>query len=62
MSVVPGILPEIKKIVRSLRYDRLREIAAEVLKFPTAEESESYLRNFLREEIPDLPLDNDPAP
>src|ERR1051325_4242070 len=62
MSVVPGILPEIKKIVRSLRYDRLREIAAEVLKFPTAEESESYLRIFLREKMPDLPLDNDPAP
>jgi phosphotransferase system enzyme I (PtsI) len=61
LSVVPGILPEIKKIIRSLRYDRLQEIAADVLKFSTAEETESYLRDFLREEIPDLPLDNDPA-
>jgi phosphoenolpyruvate-protein phosphotransferase (PTS system enzyme I) len=62
LSVVPGVLPEIKKIIRSLRYERLQEIAEHVLKFSTAEESESYLRNLLREEIPDLPLDNDPAP
>lgn len=61
LSVVPAVLPEIKKIVRSLRYSRLREIAAEVLKFSTAEETETYLRNFLKQEIPDLPLDGDDA-
>jgi phosphotransferase system enzyme I (PtsI) len=58
LSVVPAVLPEIKKIVRSTSYARMQEVAKEVLTFSTARETEAYLREFLKKEIPGLPLDD----
>ena len=57
LSVVPAVLPEIKKIIRCLNYGRIQEISRQALSIETAEEIEAHLRKFLKKEIPDLPLD-----
>ncbi|HYQ87124.1 MAG TPA: phosphoenolpyruvate--protein phosphotransferase [Bacteroidota bacterium] len=57
LSVVPAVLPEIKKIIRSLNYARVQQISREALNIRTAEEVEAHLRKFLKKEIPDIPLD-----
>jgi phosphotransferase system enzyme I (PtsI) len=58
LSVVPAVLPEIKKIIRSLNYADMQLIARKVLGMSAHEEVESCLRKFLKEECPDIPLEN----
>jgi phosphotransferase system enzyme I (PtsI) len=58
LSVVPAVLPEIKKIIRSLNYTDMQMIARKALSMSTTEEVESYLRKFLKEGCPDIPLEN----
>lgn len=55
-SVVPAILPEIKKIIRSITYKEAKRIAQKALSFTTEEEVEGYLREVIRKKFPDLPL------
>lgn len=55
-SVVPAILPEIKKIIRSIKYKEAKRIAQTVLSFTTEEEVEGYLREVIKKKFPDLPL------
>jgi phosphotransferase system enzyme I (PtsI) len=57
LSVVPAVLPEIKKIIRSLSYKDMQEIAKKMLSFSSSEEVEMYLRSFLKKKCPDIPLD-----
>ncbi len=59
LSVVPIVLPEIKKIIRSLSYAQTQEIVHKVLAMTTSDEIESYLRAFMKKEFPDIPLDNE---
>ena len=59
LSVVPAVLPEIKKIIRSIHYTKMQKIATKALNLASAEEVKRCLRNFIRKEIPDLPLEND---
>ena len=59
LSVIPAILPEIKKIIRCLRYKEMQEVATKALSLTTAEEVTIYLQNFLRKSLPDIPLDSD---
>ena len=59
LSVVPVVLPEIKKIIRSLSYKRMQEVAAATLAMTTSEEVESYLNGFMRRELPDIPLEKE---
>jgi len=56
LSVVPAILPEIKKIIRSIKYKEAKRIAGDVLGFTTAEEVEQYLRDVIKKRFPDIPL------
>lgn len=58
LSVIPSILPEIKKIIRSINYEHAQEIAQTVLQFSTANEVESYMRRIFKKEFTDIPLDN----
>lgn len=61
LSVVPAVLPEIKKIIRSLDYKSMQELARTVLSLPSGEEVEACLRTFLMKHVPDIPLeDNSP--
>ncbi len=55
-SVVPAILPEIKKIIRSIKYKEAKRIAQKALSFSTEEEVEKYLREVIKEKFPDIPL------
>jgi phosphotransferase system enzyme I (PtsI) len=55
-SVVPAVLPEIKKIIRSIKYREAKRIAEKALKFSTEEEVEQYLREVIKEKFPEIPL------
>lgn len=57
-SVVPSVLPEIKKIIRSVSYRRAKELASEVLKLHTTQEVRSYLRQYIAKKFPDILLEN----
>lgn len=58
LSVVPAVLPEIKKIIRSLRFTDMQMIAQKALGMATGEEVESCLVSFLKNECPDIPLED----
>lgn len=58
LSVVSGILPEIKKVIRSLDFQKAQEIARDALACSTGEEVVAYLRKFFRAALPDIPLGN----
>jgi phosphotransferase system enzyme I (PtsI) len=55
-SVVPAVLPEIKKIIRSIKYREAKRIAQKALSFSTEEEVEEYLRQVIKEKFPEIPL------
>lgn len=58
LSVVPSVLPEIKKIIRTINYQHAKEIAQKVLQLSSSEEVESYMRRIFRKEFSDIPLEN----
>ena len=53
-SVIPTILPEIKKIVRSVHYTECKHLAERVLTMDTEDEIKSYLRTLMQLKFPDL--------
>lgn len=54
-SVAPAmIIPEVKKIIRSVTFDRAKEIADTVCSFDDADKTTKYLRNIAREIIPEI--------
>jgi phosphotransferase system enzyme I (PtsI) len=55
-SCSPNMIPEIKKIVRSVTYDECKTIVKRVLQWSTTEKIEAHVEAFLRERIPDLSL------
>jgi phosphoenolpyruvate-protein phosphotransferase (PTS system enzyme I) len=57
LSVVPAVLPEIKKIIRSLTYTEMVALAREVLVLTSADKVETTLRQFLKKRCPDIPID-----
>lgn len=58
LSVVPAVLPEIKKIIRSLNYSDMVMLARKALSLSTSEEVETCLREFLQKECPDIPIEH----
>jgi phosphotransferase system enzyme I (PtsI) len=56
-SVLPSVLPEIKKIIRSIKYKEAQRIAERVLVLPTEEEIREYLSSIVKTKLPELPLD-----
>ncbi len=56
-SVVPHILPEIKKIIRSVHYSEAKHLAERVLKMETEEEIETYMKEVMKNKFPDIPLE-----
>ncbi|HXG00072.1 MAG TPA: phosphoenolpyruvate--protein phosphotransferase [Bacteroidota bacterium] len=55
-SVAPAVLPEIKKIIRSIKYKEARKVAERVLTLSTEKEIKEYLASVLKEKLPELPL------
>lgn len=55
-SVPPGVIPEIKKIIRSVSTADSRAIATEALKLPSAEEVRGFLETEMKRRFADLPI------
>jgi phosphotransferase system enzyme I (PtsI) len=58
LSVVPAVLPEIKKIVRSVKYADMRKVVRDVMALSTGDEVRAYLRKVIKKSCPDIPLDD----
>lgn len=57
LSVVPTVLPEIKKIIRSIRQKDAKRVADKVLGLPTEEEIKEYLASIVKDKVPEIPLE-----
>jgi len=55
-SVIPYILPEIKKIIRSVTLREAQKIAVKALAFATWEEVKDFLLSHLKRVTPDIPI------
>jgi phosphoenolpyruvate-protein phosphotransferase (PTS system enzyme I) len=56
LSVVPSVLPEVKKIIRSISFKEAQIIARRAMSMGTPEEVHDYLRKTLKIRLPDVPL------
>jgi phosphotransferase system enzyme I (PtsI) len=57
LSVVPSVLPEIKKIILSIRHKDAKRIAEKVLGMSTEGEIRTQLLSITRDKVPEIPLD-----
>ncbi|HCV43507.1 MAG TPA: phosphoenolpyruvate--protein phosphotransferase [Bacteroidetes bacterium] len=58
LSVVPTVLPEIKKIIRTIKYKDAVRIADKVLTLHTEDEIREYLASVIKKQLPDIPLED----
>lgn len=56
-SVVPNVLPEIKKIIRAVKYKDAKKLAKDVLALETEDEVKDYLRAVMKKKFPDIPIE-----
>ena len=56
-SVVPRVLPEIKKIIRSVSYKEARKLAKHVLTLDTEDDIRQHLVSYMQKTIPDVPIE-----
>jgi phosphoenolpyruvate-protein phosphotransferase (PTS system enzyme I) len=57
LSVNPAILPEIKKIIRSVKYRDARRIAVKILSYSTEEEIKEFLSSTVKNKVPQIPFE-----
>ena len=57
LSVVPMVLPEIKKIIRTIKYKDAKRIAEKALSLHTEDEIREFLASVVRKQLPDIPLE-----
>jgi len=55
-SVVPTVLPEIKKIIRSIHYKEAQHVAERALQMQSEDEIKTYLTTVMKQKFPDIPL------
>ena len=55
-SVVPNILPEIKKIIRSIHFTEAQHVAEHVLTLRSEDEIKAFLTNVMKNKFPDIPI------
>ncbi|HTY07974.1 MAG TPA: phosphoenolpyruvate--protein phosphotransferase, partial [Candidatus Edwardsbacteria bacterium] len=58
LSVNPGSVPEVKKIIVSLKFEQCRKLAADAMALGGAEEIRALLTDFVCREVPDIKLVN----
>jgi phosphotransferase system enzyme I (PtsI) len=56
LSVIPAVLPEIKKIIRSVRHSDARRIVDRVMALTSAPDVEAHLIDAIHKMCPDIPL------
>jgi phosphotransferase system enzyme I (PtsI) len=57
LSVNPSALPEIKKIIRTVKHRDARRMADHVLSLATEDEIKEYLSSIVRNKVPELPIE-----
>jgi len=57
LSVIPPVLPEIKKIVRSITFKDARRVAEKVLSMNSEEEIREYLSLVIKNKVPEIPIE-----
>jgi phosphotransferase system enzyme I (PtsI) len=57
LSVVPTVLPEIKKIIRSVSHEQAKEVSQFVLTLSTELEIKEYLYATMAKVLPEIPLE-----
>lgn len=57
LSVVPAVLPEIKKIILSIKLKDARRAAEKALTMTSDQEIREYLSSITRNTVPEIPLD-----
>jgi phosphotransferase system enzyme I (PtsI) len=57
LSVNPASLPEIKKIIRSVKYRDARRVAEKIISFSTEDEIKDYLATIVRNKVPEIPFE-----
>jgi phosphotransferase system enzyme I (PtsI) len=57
LSVIPSVLPEIKKIIRSIRYKEAVRIAEKALTLKTETEIKEFLAGIVMKKLPDIPIE-----
>jgi phosphoenolpyruvate-protein phosphotransferase (PTS system enzyme I) len=55
-SVVPNILPEIKKIIRSIHFTEAQHVAEHVLTLRSEDEIKAFLTKVMKNKFPDIPI------
>ena len=55
-SVVPNILPEVKKIIRSIHYTEAQHVAERVLTMQSEDEIKAFLKHLMKHKFPDIPI------
>jgi phosphotransferase system enzyme I (PtsI) len=55
-SVVPTVLPEIKKIIRSIHYTEAQHVAERVLTMQSEDEIKAFLKHLMKHKFPDIPI------
>lgn len=58
-SCSPNMMPEVKRIVRSVTFDECKMLVKRILKYPTTEKIERDVIRLLKERIPDLEMFKD---
>jgi len=53
-SMVPSVIPEVKKIIRSVTYEEAKAVADKALSIPTSMGVRTYLHDYLSDKHPEL--------
>jgi len=59
LSVGPTVLPEIKKIIRSVKLKDAKRVADKVLALSTEDEIKEYLSSVVKNKVPEIPLEEE---
>lgn len=59
LSVAPTVLPEIKKIIRSIKQKDAKRVADKVLALKTEEEIKEHLSFIVKNKVPEIPLEEE---
>ena len=57
LSVIPPVLPEIKKIIRSIKLKDAKRVADKVCTLHTEHEIRAFLSSIIKNKVPEIPFD-----
>jgi phosphotransferase system enzyme I (PtsI) len=57
LSVIPPVLPEIKKIIRSIKLKDAKRVADKVCALHTEREIRAFLSSIIKNKVPEIPFD-----